>query len=171
MRKTTTHTAELLREIGRLYGRSQRILVHFCNATSTQTHVLLELAQRGPMALGELGIRLELGKSWTGRVVQRLVNAGAVTRVRDPHDARRRIVELTPLGRHRVMYLRSELDHHAARILNCRRESARRSLNHELSELVSSLRRHDDIRDRRPIPGQAYYPVFPAAARNEAWLI
>ena len=171
MRKTTTDTVELMREITWLFSRSHRILVHYCNATGTQAHVLLELEHRGPRSLGELGASLELGKSWTGRVVKKLLAAGAVTRRSDPRDRRRRIVELTALGRHRVMYLRSELDHYAARLHDCRPESERRRLNDELRGLVAALGKNDDTRARAAIPGQLCYPVWSGFVRGDPPLI
>lgn len=46
----------------------------------------------------ELGRRLGVSKQAAGKTVDRLVTLGYVERVDDPHDARRKLIRLTPRG-------------------------------------------------------------------------
>lgn len=60
--------------------------------------VVLHLTASGPMALTELAREARVTVQTMGRTVENLVKSGHVRLERDPADARRRIVERTPLG-------------------------------------------------------------------------
>ncbi|MFN5049738.1 MarR family winged helix-turn-helix transcriptional regulator, partial [Roseateles sp.] len=71
----------LLREVARLYTRAQRVVADCCRSTSTQCHLLTELARSGPLPLSELGLRLSLEKSWVWRAVEAMAARGWVSKV------------------------------------------------------------------------------------------
>ncbi|HEV8691448.1 MAG TPA: MarR family transcriptional regulator, partial [Ideonella sp.] len=72
-------SGSLLREVARLYTRAQRVVADCCRTTSTQCHLLTELARSGPLPLSELGTRVCLEKSWVSRAVDAMVERGVVT--------------------------------------------------------------------------------------------
>ncbi|WP_340265603.1 MarR family winged helix-turn-helix transcriptional regulator [Sphingobium mellinum] len=67
--------------------------------TFPQYLVMLELFCDTPVSVGSLGARLDMDTGTIGPLLKRLVNAGLVTRTRDPSDERRVLIDLTPQGR------------------------------------------------------------------------
>lgn len=63
--------------------------------TFPQYLVMLELFNSSPMAVGELGVKLDLDAGTITPLVKRLEASGMVTRVRDPADERRVLVNLS----------------------------------------------------------------------------
>ncbi|MGO9151407.1 MAG: MarR family winged helix-turn-helix transcriptional regulator [Acidimicrobiales bacterium] len=87
---------ELVRESQRQNDRFDQAVADYLGVSRTEAHCLDVLEQFGPMTAGRLS---ELSRLTTGaitKVVDRLENAGHVSRVRDPTDRRRVIVDLTP---------------------------------------------------------------------------
>ncbi len=87
---------ELDRESQRQNDRFDQAVADYLGVSRTEAHCLDVLEQFGPMTAGRLS---ELSRLTTGaitKVVDRLENAGYVSRVRDPADRRRVIVDLTP---------------------------------------------------------------------------
>jgi DNA-binding MarR family transcriptional regulator len=72
-----------------------------------ETHVIGNLDAHGPMSQGRLAQLLGLTSGGVTGVVDRLENAGTVRRVADPHDRRRRRIELTERAR-RILVERNE---------------------------------------------------------------
>lgn len=67
--------------------------------TLSQRDVLLTLQHFGPMALGDLRVRLGLEQSSLSRLVEGLVRRGLVVVVEDRADRRSRVADLTTDGR------------------------------------------------------------------------
>ncbi|WP_411755900.1 MarR family winged helix-turn-helix transcriptional regulator [Sinorhizobium meliloti] len=59
---------------------------------------MVELLDRSPRSVGELGARVGMDTGTITPLVKRLEQSGLVTRQRDTHDERRVLVNLTPEG-------------------------------------------------------------------------
>lgn len=130
----------MLREVARLYSRAQRVVADCCRTTSTQCHLLTELERSGPQALGDLGQRLYLEKSWVSRAVESLVKAGLVQKSPNPQDARSWIVALTHEGHRTVAALNRTLDDHAEQLLEHLPAAQQTRIQQSLAELLQALR-------------------------------
>ena len=133
-------SGSLLREVTRLYARAQRTAADCCGTTPTQCQVITELGRTGPIALGELGRRLCLEKSWIGRAVEGLVSDGLVAKAPNPADSRSTIVRLTAAGQRRHRALNDQLEDHAERVMSALSASDRMAVNRALALLLSALR-------------------------------
>jgi DNA-binding MarR family transcriptional regulator len=71
---------------------------HHPDLRPSHAFVLQAVGPAGTTAT-ELGRRLGVSKQAAGKTVDRLVATGYLERVDDPHDARRKIVRMTDLGR------------------------------------------------------------------------
>jgi DNA-binding MarR family transcriptional regulator len=162
----------LLREVARLYTRAERVVSDCCHTTSTQGHILGELARGGAMPMGELGGRLLLEKSWVCRAVDGLVQLGLVAKQPNPDDARSWLVGLTGAGHERVEALKARLDEHAAQLLAPIAHAQRTQIDHALGLLLHALRGDPSATcclpaaQRRPAP--AYPPACPPAPAERA---
>ena len=67
--------------------------------SGAQLFVLQQLAEAPAQSLNELALRTRTHQSSVSTVVSRLVARGLVSRRRDPGDARRLLLDLTPAGR------------------------------------------------------------------------
>ena len=81
-----------------------------CGVTGAQCHILLEVEVRGRASIGELAEALELDPSTLSRTVDSLVKAALVSRVDDPSNRRRQLVELLPPGQAKVEYINQVCD-------------------------------------------------------------
>jgi DNA-binding MarR family transcriptional regulator len=72
--------------------------------------VLVALAESGPASQADLGRRLALDRSDLHAIVADLERDGHVDRERDPADARRNRVKLTPRGRAQIRRLEAKVD-------------------------------------------------------------
>lgn len=133
-------SGSLLREVTRLYARAQRTAADCCGTTPTQCQVITELGRTGPIALGELGRRLCLEKSWIGRAVEGLVAEGLVTKTPNPSDSRSLIVRLTAAGQRRHKALNDQLEDHAGRVMSALSAHDRTAVNRALGLLLAALR-------------------------------
>jgi len=70
--------------------------------------LVLLLAARGPLRMGDVGEALSLDKSTISRQVDSVVRLGLAERSPDPSDARARLVGLTADGQERVGRLQRE---------------------------------------------------------------
>lgn len=152
MKPSTSTAAELLREVTRLYARSQRVVADCCNTTSTQCHILTELGRSGPMPMSELGTRLLLEKSWISRAVDGLVERGLLIKEPNPNDARSWILNLTPAGVRRVRELNATLDGHAEQLLATLSDVDRKVINQSLLVLLKVLRQDSSANCCLPAP-------------------
>jgi len=100
---STSHE-DLRRHPGHLIRRAQQVHYWLWNAevssevTSPQFAVLYALRAEKNIDQKTLGERVSLDRSTTAEVVARLANRGLLQRFRDPKDARRNLLRLTPLG-------------------------------------------------------------------------
>jgi DNA-binding MarR family transcriptional regulator len=76
----------------------------------TDLQALYVLANQGPATPGELARRVNLTSGSASRMIERLVQAGYVHRVPDPHDRRRVLIEPDPAAVHRVGRLYDRLN-------------------------------------------------------------
>lgn len=123
-----------------MYTRVQRVVADCCRTTSTQCHLLTELARSGPLPLSELGNRVCLEKSWVSRAVDAMVERGLVTKEPNPSDARSWLVTLTDDGERTVRELNQTLDTHAEQLLASLSERERSAVEHSLLLLMKVLR-------------------------------
>jgi DNA-binding MarR family transcriptional regulator len=130
----------LLREVARIYTRAQRVVADCCRTTSTQCHLLTELARSGPLPLTELGVRVSLEKSWVSRAVEAMVDRGLVTKEPNPSDARSWLVTLTADGVRTVHELNDTLDTHAEQLLGRLGARDRAAVEKSLLLLLQALR-------------------------------
>jgi DNA-binding MarR family transcriptional regulator len=140
MSETRVVSGRLLREVARLYSRAQRVVADCCRTTSTQCHLLTELARSGPLPLSELGTRVLLEKSWVSRAVDAMVARGLVRKEPNPSDARSWLVTLTDEGVRTVRELEHTLDAHAEQLLCALSERERSAVERSLLLLMKALR-------------------------------
>jgi len=130
----------LLREAARLYTRAQRVVADCCHTTSTQCHLLTELARAGPLPVSALSARVLLERSWVSRAVDAMAERGLVTKAADPNDARNRLVTLTAEGERTVEALNRTLDAHASQLLGRLNGRDRSAVERALLLLLKALR-------------------------------
>ncbi|WP_084817252.1 MarR family winged helix-turn-helix transcriptional regulator [Gordonia sp. HS-NH1] len=88
-----------------LHGAANRVvrlhkpLLAPMGLTFPQYLAVLALLDSSPQTVGTLGTRLDMDTGTITPLVKRLEAAGMVTRVRDPHDDRRVLVDLTGRAR------------------------------------------------------------------------
>ena len=122
-----------------MYTRAQRVVADCCRTTSTQCHLLTELARTGPLPLSELGTRVSLEKSWVSRAVEAMVVRGLVTKEPNPSDARSWLVTLTDAGVRTVDELNRTLDDHAEHLLGSLDARERAAVESSLLLLMKAL--------------------------------
>jgi DNA-binding MarR family transcriptional regulator len=89
------------RLLARAYARSQALRLEAyaeAGATGYQTRILATLVDEGSGSQVELGRRTAIDPSDIVATVNQLVARGLAVRTRDPQDARRNIVSVTPEG-------------------------------------------------------------------------
>jgi len=82
-----------------LMTQAYRPLLAPLGLTYLQYLALMALWTQAPQSIGDLGRRLGLDASTLTPLCKRMEKAGLVTRTRDPADARRVIIDLTPHAR------------------------------------------------------------------------
>jgi DNA-binding MarR family transcriptional regulator len=88
-----------------LYGAANRMVrlhkpfLEPLGLTFPQYLVILALLDGAPQTVGALGARLDMDTGTITPLVKRLEAAGMVSRMRDPNDERRVLVDLTAAGR------------------------------------------------------------------------
>lgn len=138
--KTASEAGELLREVARLYTRAQRIVANCCEITSTQCHIIGELGRSGAMPMNELGLRLQLEKSWVSRAIDTLVERDLVAKEPNPIDGRSWLLSLTGAGKRRFKELNARLDGHSMQLLSALPAAERDNVHRALALLLGVLR-------------------------------
>ncbi|SES26869.1 MarR family winged helix-turn-helix transcriptional regulator [Lentzea albida] len=98
-------TEEVLRAIARWQIpviQFNGMLAEQLGMTWTDLQALYVLANSGPASPGELARRVNLTSGSASRMIERLVQAGFVRRVPDPHDRRKVVIEPDPDAVRRV---------------------------------------------------------------------
>lgn len=146
MSNTDLCCGDLLREVARLYVRAQRAAADCCGTTATQCQMLIEIERAGAMPQNDLGVRLQLEKSWVSRALDTLVKEGLVAKAPNPQDARSSLITLTAAGKRRCEALNAQLDGHAERLMNQLTKSEQNTVNEGLALMLRVLR--EDSRTR-----------------------
>jgi DNA-binding MarR family transcriptional regulator len=100
--------------------------------------VLVALAQDGPASQAALGRRLWIDRSDMVAVLNDLERDGLVARVRDEHDRRRNLVQLTPAGKRALDRLDAQVEKAQAALLEPLSGAERRELLRLLTRLVNA---------------------------------
>jgi len=111
-----------------------------CGVTSAQCHILLEVEGRGSPSIGELAEALELDPSTLSRTVDSLVKAKLVSRVDDPSNRRRQLVELLPLGLAKVEYINLVCDEYYDGVLSSAEGLGRGEIGRVVAFLAEAIR-------------------------------
>jgi DNA-binding MarR family transcriptional regulator len=103
--------------------------------------VLSALAERGAASQAALGRRLLIDRSEMHALLSELEQRGHVARVRDQHDRRRMLVELTPAGARALKRLDKQIQAAQDALLAPLPATDRRELERLLARLVEHHRR------------------------------
>jgi DNA-binding MarR family transcriptional regulator len=125
--------------LSRAQARAQAIrLEAFAAAGSTgyQSRLLASLADEGPASQAELGRRTGIDPSDVVATVNDLEGQRFVIRARDPHDARRNIITLTPAGEKELARLDAVVAGIQERFLAPLTDAERRQLHRLLEKLA-----------------------------------
>ncbi|ALS64020.1 MarR family winged helix-turn-helix transcriptional regulator [Pandoraea apista] len=87
---------EMVRELGFMGGDFAGT-----DLSPSAVHALIEI-ERGGVTARELGVRLRLEKSSVSRMLRKLVQSGDIGEAVSKHDARVKVLFLTPAGKKRV---------------------------------------------------------------------
>jgi DNA-binding MarR family transcriptional regulator len=98
--------------------------------------VLSALAERGAASQAALGRRLLIDRSEMHALLSELERQGHVARVRDQHDRRRMLVDLTPAGARALKRLDNRIQAAQEALLAPLSATDRRQLNRLLAQLV-----------------------------------
>jgi DNA-binding MarR family transcriptional regulator len=98
--------------------------------------VLVALAEDGSASQADLGRRLWIDRSDMVAVINDLEREGLVTRVRDEHDRRRNLVQITPAGTRTLERLDAKVEEAQAALLEPLSAAERRELLRLLARLV-----------------------------------
>lgn len=129
-------------EIGRTHG-----------LTPAQVKVLLHLGTHRQMTIGEIAAVLDCSMPAASELVDRLVDAGHLTRATDPDDRRRVIVRATPESSRISVQLRALREAQIRRALGCLAPEDRPLFISALEALVAGLIPEvDEAEPRRPAP-------------------
>lgn len=137
---TPTSPGALVRELSRLFVRSQRAQSACVDgASNVQCHVLTELLRVDGLTQQALVERLSLDKAWISRAVDALVSDGVVAK--RPHEDDKRSVKLslTALGRIRAEKLEATLNAHAAQVFEHIAPAQHAKIQDALTILVLAL--------------------------------
>jgi DNA-binding MarR family transcriptional regulator len=129
-----------LRALEREVERSLASQTECCGVTSAQCHLLLEIADRGSASIGELAESLELDPSTLSRTADSLVRAHLVSRVDDPANRRRQILDLSPSGREKVDFIDRLCDTYYESILAEAETAQRREIISAVGYLAQTIR-------------------------------
>ena len=141
--QTVNSSGSLVREVSRLFVRSQRAQTACVDGTSNvQCHVLTELLRVDGITQQALVERLSLDKAWISRAVESLVSDGVVSKIPHEQDKRSVKLSLTPLGRVRAEKLENALNAHAAQVFQLIPEDKHAQLAESLHILIDALRQN-----------------------------
>lgn len=103
------HTGSLIRRAQQRHAAEWMRLVS-AKITSVQFAALAFLADTPGASQRELGDVLEIDRSTIADLVARLERHGLIAREQDEADRRRKVLRLTPTGRHELKRLRPHVD-------------------------------------------------------------
>jgi DNA-binding MarR family transcriptional regulator len=129
-----------IRGLVRRFGVSERADVSCCGVTVAQAAALEALSGHGPMRLSDLGRRLGIAPSTLTRNLERLVEAGLVSRSADARDARSARVRLTAAGRRAARGVAVQDEGFARQVLERIPAERRAVVMESLAELLAAVR-------------------------------
>ncbi len=120
------------------------------NITRSQWWALSELSSHNPggMMQTELANKLEVGKVTLGGLIDRLEQAGYVTRHADPKDRRAKMVSVTPAGTRLIQTVRSVADKLNRKMTQDLDKTEIEQVNQTLLKIKSRLHRIDPLQVR-----------------------
>ncbi|WP_090436798.1 MarR family winged helix-turn-helix transcriptional regulator [Duganella sp. CF458] len=137
---TTENTAQLFRDVVRLFVRDQRENAGCMDSGLTvRCHILNELLRDAPLPQQALVDRLGLDKAWISRAVDGLCMEGCVSKEPNQLDKRSVLLSLTPEGKTRATSLNLQLNHHVGELLAHVPPAQRAALHNALQSLHSAL--------------------------------
>lgn len=125
--------------LSRAHARAQAIRLEAFSAAGSsgyETRLLASLADEGPASQAELGRRTGIDPSDVVAAINELEARRALTRARDPQDARRNVITLTAAGRRELARLDAVVADVQERFLAPLSESERRQLQRLLTKLA-----------------------------------
>jgi DNA-binding MarR family transcriptional regulator len=131
----TTAPGHLIRRAQQIHTRVWAVRVDG-TLTSPQFAVLTALAEGDALDQATIGEMISLDRSTMADVAQRLESRGWLTRGRDPSDARRRVLELTPAGRRLLARVTPLVEQLGDELLGDLSESERQTLVELLGRLI-----------------------------------
>jgi DNA-binding MarR family transcriptional regulator len=142
-------TDAVLRDVVRLFIRSQRVMSACCTAaTAKGCEALMLLAGSDRLTVQEFADEMGVEKTWASRLLGRMEQDGLIRRVDHPDDGRSWLIELTAKGRAEHRKLSDALNEHAAKMLGCvpaaERANVERALGHLRDALAACLDRCGD---------------------------
>jgi DNA-binding MarR family transcriptional regulator len=130
----------------RLYFSTLMGFVRSRNLNFPRMMMLFRLAHRGQCTVSDLSRHMEVSAPAASQLVDKLVEAGYVSRVENRDDRRIRNIEITPRGLKLVQELKNEHKNKINSILDAipeeEQEAVQRSL-HSLNVIVRSMQQHD----------------------------
>ena len=135
------NTAELFREMVRLFIRDQRQSAACLDAGQTvRCHILNELLRDAPLSQQALVERLGLDKGWISRAVDALQAEGSLSKEPNERDRRSVMLVLTSQGKTLAATLNRQLNCHAASLLAHVPPEQQAALRGALQSLQSALK-------------------------------
>ena len=130
------------RDLRVMFSRLRRRLREVATAddlTPTQTAVLLRLAKDGPASASQLAGAERVRPQSMATTVAGLDRHGLIDRTPDPHDGRRRLIGLTPVGRRRAESDRKVREEWLVRAMQDRYTEHERQLINDALALLGRL--------------------------------
>jgi DNA-binding MarR family transcriptional regulator len=137
---TSENTAQLFRDVVRLFVRDQRDNAGCMDGGQTvRCHILNELLREAPLPQQTLVDRLGLDKAWISRAVDGLCTEGCLSKETNLLDKRSVLLSLTPQGKARATSLNLQLNRHVEGLLAQVPHTQRAGLRNALQSLHSAL--------------------------------
>ena len=144
MARVSESSVRAARDLRVLFSRLRRRLRQVATAddlTPPQTAVLLRLVKDGPVSTSELAGAERVRPQSMAATVAGLDRHGLIERTPDPHDGRRQLITLTPLGRRRAESDRKVRDEWLVRAMQDRYTERERKV---INQALTLLGRLDD---------------------------
>ncbi len=136
--------AEIFREIIKISVRKMGLLQREGNScggiTLAQCHTLIEIAKYKGVSLNDLAAALTLDKSTMSRTVNKLVNAGLVTREIDKSDRRYMKISLTPAGQELAKQINCDMQRYYEMVLAAVPQKGQIQLAQLLPQLLAAVK-------------------------------
>lgn len=139
---TAADVAELLPALARAERDYARAVATRLGAAPTDLFALGELLSGEPMGVVELGSRIGVGSAGATSLVDRLEDAGHVTRGRHPHDRRRVVLTVTDRAREELLALLRALSQETAALAAELDQSERDAVARFLGDAIARYTAH-----------------------------